>query len=180
MDVLSCLDSGPRICGLRVPDLVCGPVLGSGMWTSFFLSMGSFPSFLVFCFSSALPQLLRRRTDGCCEGRGGRRRRWRRRRNCLCSCSLVAPSSHSAVKIVVVVGVSLFPCIHLHRITNHQILCKLFFWSLFEFRISLLVFRRFGIDSFNLLQWLSIQIFWFWFRFFRSFFVCFWSEFEIM
>ncbi len=148
MDVLLYLDSGPRICGLRVPDLVCGPVLGSGMWTSFFLSMGSFAPFLVFCFSSALPQLLRRRTDGCYEGREGRRRR----RSCLCSCSLVAPSSHSAAKIVVVVVVSLFPCIHLHRITNHRILCKLFSWSLFEFRTSLLVFRRFGIDSFNLLQ----------------------------
>ncbi len=173
MDVLSYLDSGPRMCGLRVPDLVCGPGLGSGMWTSFFLSMGSFPPFLVFCLSSALPQLLRQRTDGCCEGREGRRRR-----SCLCSCSLVAPSSHSAAKIVVVFVFSLFPCMHLHRITNHQILCKLFFWSLLEFRTSLLVFRRFGLDSLNLLQWLSIQIFWFWF--FVSFFFGFWSEFEIM
>ncbi len=129
VDVLSYLDSGPRICGLRVPDLVCGSGLGSGMWTSFFLSMGSFPSFLVFCFSSALPQLLRQRTDGCCEGREGRRRR-RRRRSCLCSYFRVAPSCHSAAKIFLIVVVSLFPCIHLHRITNHQILCKLFFLEL--------------------------------------------------
>ncbi len=140
-------------------DLVCAPRF-SYPWEAFLP---------FWCYVS------RRRFRSCCdngrtavakEGREGRRRR----RNCLCSCSLAAPSSHSAAKIVVVVVVvSLFPCIHLHRIANHQIFCKLFFWSLFEFCTSLLVFRRFGVDSFNLLQCLSIQIFWFWF--FVSFFL---------
>lgn len=145
--------SGPDMCTwfrIWYVDLVCAPRF-SYPWEAFL-------PFWCLCFSSALPQLLRQRTDGCCEGRKGRKEEEEELPLLLFPggtvLSLCCQNRRGRL--------SLFPCIHLHRIANHQILCKLLFWSLFEFCTSLLVFRRFGIDSFNLLQCLSIQIFWFW------------------